>query len=1083
MDTGTTTHCLYWPSFETLEPRLLLSTTVDLTISDISGVNRIDEPVTSGVPLPDGGITSTGNIRLMDGAQEVPAQFKILSRWNAEVDQTGAYIKWVLVDFQADVNANSSKVYTLEYGSEIGHGSFGPNLLTDNGTYHTVDTGPLAFDVDHSAFELFNGVTVNGQTIVADSAGNQVIVIEDETGATYTSTLGAPSDIVVEENGPLKAVIQVRGPLVNDGSVSYWDRDSQAEYAVTYAGGTTTVTIDQDTGSGQWVSVGTYTFNAGSGGYVRLTHDSEDANPTIADGVRFVKVVGGTEYLLDNHEDAARGRHFSVTGEWDESAAIDEFNIDYFDSFVYPSNGSSLFTKEVDATATWTPELAEAGDYEVFVWYSAEADPSDLLGPEAPPENTRIIQSMPYVEYNARITVYKDKDYARVLFIMENNGTAGFFPESKYTDDQSVFIEDLRLNTQMIDFGTGATVYTPTGSYALNNQTVIIGTDGEYGQRFDFGPDTFDYEMTIGSSTADSGTKYDGWMEISNTAGDRNVAVGVKYFWQKHPGALAFSDSDMLSVAVLPAGGGYPQLIEPPQYESTNYDLDGGRHVSWEMMYRFSTGARNGAATDAAMLMMNDPLFAFAPSAWYETTGAWGNLARESVQVNDAELQAVIDTYEQLADAMVDPAAIDNGSQAWVGGLTLDQLRGDAKKWFGYMNFGDQIWAEGYSSNHYDWSQAMFLHAIRHGDPQFYQMAQQLLPHERDVDQYWGQAADTGGEHLWSNFLSRYEKDNHNNDDNNPTPKQSHNWNGGLVLSYLLTGDMEALRAAEEHGKFAANRWSAALTTQFEAGTEIRNEGWTITGLLNLWRATGKQEYLDLALGIGKNVVLYTEWNLCGGNGVTAGPMVDPAPGFTGRTDRMENTSWMYLNESITDLYEATGDADIGGLLVRMADFHMEHNFYGGDYDQYGNYRPLLTDYFYVGDEVRDGPDGGGSSVIRPFFVNTIAEAYRITGEAKYLLFARKFFRDTIYYYTGGNWYIDPDVYRAPLSYNDFRFPGTSTKVKGWMLRTYQNYLEIEGSLGDDVTAPSNITDLAAGSPTDTTVLLTWTAPGNDGST
>ncbi|MHC4716004.1 MAG: golvesin C-terminal-like domain-containing protein, partial [Planctomycetota bacterium] len=270
MDRGTTTHCPYGTSFETLEPRLLLSTTIDLTINEISSVNRIGEPVTSGVPLPDGGITSIDNIRLMDGAQEVPAQFKVLSRWNAEVDQTGAYIKWVLVDFQADVSAGSSKVYTLEYGSEISHGSFGPDLLIDNGTYHSVDTGPLEFDVDHSAFKLFNGVTVNGQTIVADSAGNQVVVLEDETGASYTSTLGVPSDIVVEENGPLKAVIQVRGPLVDDGSVSYWDRDSQAEYAVTHAGGTTTVTIDQDSSSGGWVSVGTYTFNAGGGGYVTL---------------------------------------------------------------------------------------------------------------------------------------------------------------------------------------------------------------------------------------------------------------------------------------------------------------------------------------------------------------------------------------------------------------------------------------------------------------------------------------------------------------------------------------------------------------------------------------------------------------------------------------------------------------------------------------------------------------------------------------------------------------------------------------------------------------------------------------------
>ena len=68
---------------------------------------------------------------------------------------------------------------------------------------------------------------------------------------------------------------------------STYNRDTDASYTVNYAGGSETIGIDQNQGSGDWVLLGTFTFNAGISGNVILLRDAETGG-TSADAVRFV---------------------------------------------------------------------------------------------------------------------------------------------------------------------------------------------------------------------------------------------------------------------------------------------------------------------------------------------------------------------------------------------------------------------------------------------------------------------------------------------------------------------------------------------------------------------------------------------------------------------------------------------------------------------------------------------------------------------------------------------------------------------------------------------------------------------------
>lgn len=110
-------------------------------------------------------------------------------------------------------------------------------------------------------------------------------------GADYrfASTVGSA--------GPATATAEWRPNLsAGDYEVATWypsgsNRANDAPFRVTHAGGTSTVRINQTLNGGQWRVLGTFTFSAGTGGFVTLGNDAESAKVVLADAVRFTPVT------------------------------------------------------------------------------------------------------------------------------------------------------------------------------------------------------------------------------------------------------------------------------------------------------------------------------------------------------------------------------------------------------------------------------------------------------------------------------------------------------------------------------------------------------------------------------------------------------------------------------------------------------------------------------------------------------------------------------------------------------------------------------------------------------------------------
>jgi PcRGLX-like protein central beta sandwich domain/Thrombospondin type 3 repeat len=190
---------------------------IPLSITDYAGIGRIGEPVSSGIPLPqDVNIISVDSLQVRDvDNNPIPAQFRILSRWHGTVDENDKPIKWVLVEFQADVPAEGTATYHL---TDQGTGNIAETNLEiqDVDDNITVSTGKAIFKIRKTGFNLLDQVLIDSDDdgsvddeVVSSSLQNGIFLTYNNN--IYSSASDPNPDISIEESGPLRVVLKVKG--------------------------------------------------------------------------------------------------------------------------------------------------------------------------------------------------------------------------------------------------------------------------------------------------------------------------------------------------------------------------------------------------------------------------------------------------------------------------------------------------------------------------------------------------------------------------------------------------------------------------------------------------------------------------------------------------------------------------------------------------------------------------------------------------------------------------------------------------------------------------------------------------------
>lgn len=208
-------YCLLFLAFFALPSEAALN--IPLTVQEalpagVAGVDRTNENFTVGIPLTeDSGITNVSQLGLSNA---VAAQFRALAWW------PNGNIKWVLVDAQTSLTAggtDTTKALTS------GSGNFGGNnLATDNGATITVLTGAATFTVQKTNFNIFDSVAVGGTQLVAPGNNGRLRAIGKDD-IEYSSSNDTSSTAVIEENGPVRAVIKATGSFKSSSGVRLMD--------------------------------------------------------------------------------------------------------------------------------------------------------------------------------------------------------------------------------------------------------------------------------------------------------------------------------------------------------------------------------------------------------------------------------------------------------------------------------------------------------------------------------------------------------------------------------------------------------------------------------------------------------------------------------------------------------------------------------------------------------------------------------------------------------------------------------------------------------------------------------------------
>jgi hypothetical protein len=173
---------------------------IPLLVTETTGIDRRNEPVTFGIPFPRGMLFENSRLVLLnEEGRQVPIQTDTLETWP---DRSA---KWVLLDFQGEILENTSKKYRLqcrECQEDIPDKGIS---LTNGDTFIRIDTGAAVFKIDKETFLPFASVEENEEAL---DIQNSRISLEDADGERYFPEI---KNLTVETRGPLRVTLKVEG--------------------------------------------------------------------------------------------------------------------------------------------------------------------------------------------------------------------------------------------------------------------------------------------------------------------------------------------------------------------------------------------------------------------------------------------------------------------------------------------------------------------------------------------------------------------------------------------------------------------------------------------------------------------------------------------------------------------------------------------------------------------------------------------------------------------------------------------------------------------------------------------------------
>lgn len=176
---------------------------VQLVIEKLSRFDRIAEPCTVAIPLAQGVLTDVSRLAVHDGERTVPSQAQVTATW------PDASVKWLVVDFLADLPGNQGKTFTVDWISNQAAASGPLVTVRETGAGLVIDSGVMQVElnppgscgilgrISGAGFQFCPG-SFTGPTIY-DETGNSWVAVIDTAG--WQIIKAGPVVVTVEAHG------------------------------------------------------------------------------------------------------------------------------------------------------------------------------------------------------------------------------------------------------------------------------------------------------------------------------------------------------------------------------------------------------------------------------------------------------------------------------------------------------------------------------------------------------------------------------------------------------------------------------------------------------------------------------------------------------------------------------------------------------------------------------------------------------------------------------------------------------------------------------------------------------------------
>jgi len=481
-------------------------------------------------------------------------------------------------------------------------------------------------------------------------------------------------------------------------------------------------------------------------------------------------------------------------------------------------------------------------------------------------------------------------EYRYELHFTRGSADVRFFPRfSNMANAAGVFIKRLSLDLPWQT--ASASVYYAPSENGKPVRVKAVGSIDVYQHLHDTLTITRDGIPTDASLSRVPG-RMTGWTILD---GATPLKVGLRYPWQMYPKRMRvddgltidlipepLTDEDIPAVAKKPpevpgrtiGGVGYPQAMGHPGV----FRLNAGESVSHELWLSF--GNSDSRPVEEQFAAGLNPLRAWADPAYVAKTRVFCAFHPTDSQTFPRYEKAVDRAYEVFMKRRRD------------------------RKQYGMENFGDDTFEWGYGPVYTFWSNqeddrthGMLMQYVRSGDLRWWELGEQAARHYRDVDCIAaspGRPDRLGGpiHHNNRHFVSEGWVADHTY----ASASTGHSWIEGLIDYWLLTGDLLAGEAAVRMGDWYVRKVDAF---QFGAGGQERGQGWTLTALTSIYRATGDRRYLDAAQRVQDWINAWQDPI----RGVISVP-ISEQPSYEGGTTFMHGI----VAHGVARLYEVTGD-------------------------------------------------------------------------------------------------------------------------------------------------------------------------------